>query len=192
MEYLKIWTDFREVIEPLNDAEKGRLFTAMLSYAADGEEPGLSGNERYIWAYARQSIDRARAESERLRANGLKGGRPKKQEEPEETKEKQQKPAKPARSRFVPPTVDEVRAYCRERGNSVNAERFVAFYESKGWKVGDQPMKSWKAAVITWEQRDAGNAGSSGKPAKVVSAQQYDQRNYDNHDDDVINAFMAR
>ena len=53
------------------------------------------------------------------------------------------------------PTVEEVAAYCRERGNSVDAERFVDFYASKGWKVGNQPMKDWKACVRTWEKRDA-------------------------------------
>ena len=184
MDYLKIWTDFREVIEPLNDAEKGRLFDAMLNYAADGEEPGLSGNERYIWAYARQSIDRTRAESERLKINGSKGGRPKKQEEPKETKEKQQKATT---KRFVPPTVDEVRAYCKERGNKVDAERFVAFYGSKGWKVGNQPMKDWKQAVITWEKRN----DQPKQQTKTVVAQQYCQRDYTGTEESV-DAMMAR
>ena len=57
-----------------------------------------------------------------------------------------------ARTRFVPPTLDEVVAYCQERGNSVDAERFVSFYESNGWKVGKNPMKDWRAAVRTWER----------------------------------------
>lgn len=56
------------------------------------------------------------------------------------------------RTRFVPPTLDEVIAYCQERGNSVDAERFVSFYESNGWKVGKNPMKDWRAAVRTWER----------------------------------------
>lgn len=59
-----------------------------------------------------------------------------------------------AGARFAPPTADEVRAYCSERGYSVNADRFVAFYESNGWRVGKNPMKDWKAAVRTWAQRD--------------------------------------
>lgn len=54
---------------------------------------------------------------------------------------------------FVPPTLDEVKAYCNEKGYRINPERFVAFYASKGWKVGNQPMKDWKAAVVSWEQR---------------------------------------
>ena len=54
---------------------------------------------------------------------------------------------------FVPPTVEEVSAYCSERNNSIDPEAFVAFYQSKGWKVGKNPMKDWKSAVITWEKR---------------------------------------
>lgn len=52
------------------------------------------------------------------------------------------------------PSVDEVRAYCQERHNNVDPETFVDFYSSKGWKVGNQPMKDWKACVRTWEKRD--------------------------------------
>lgn len=93
MEYLKIWTSFAEIIEPLNDSERGRLFTAMLVYAECGEQPEFKGNERYVWPIAKQAIDRARAESEKLTANGSKGGRPRKnQTKPNETNENQEKP----------------------------------------------------------------------------------------------------
>lgn len=71
--------------------------------------------------------------------------------------------------RFTAPTVEEVQAYCIERGNSVDPNQFVDFYTSKGWKVGKNPMKDWKAAVRTWEQRDNNRAAqprhiSSGNP----------------------------
>ena len=59
-----------------------------------------------------------------------------------------------ARKRFSPPSAAEVREYCRERENAVDAESFVDFYAAKGWKVGNAPMKDWKAAVRTWEKRD--------------------------------------
>ena len=93
MEYLKIWTSFAEIIEPLNDAERGRLFTAMLIYAEREELPEFKGNERYTWPMAKQAIDRARAESEKQTANGSKGGRPKKN--PEKPTKTQQNPEKP-------------------------------------------------------------------------------------------------
>ena len=56
--------------------------------------------------------------------------------------------------RFNAPSLEDVRAYCDERKNSVDPERFIDFYTSKGWKVGSQPMKDWKAAVRTWERRE--------------------------------------
>lgn len=55
---------------------------------------------------------------------------------------------------FAPPTVEEVKAYCAERNNNVNALKWHSFYASKGWMVGKNKMKDWKAAVITWEQSD--------------------------------------
>lgn len=58
----------------------------------------------------------------------------------------------PASKRFVPPTPEEVSAYCRERNNGIDGSEFCDFYTSKGWKVGKNPMKDWKAAVRTWER----------------------------------------
>lgn len=58
-------------------------------------------------------------------------------------------------TRFTPPTVEEVAAYCLERKNHVDPQRFVDFYAAKGWMVGKNRMKDWKAAVRTWEQRDS-------------------------------------
>lgn len=55
---------------------------------------------------------------------------------------------------FVPPTIEDVKTYCQERNNGVDAERFVAYYQSNGWMVGRNKMKDWKAAVRTWEQKE--------------------------------------
>lgn len=57
-------------------------------------------------------------------------------------------------ARFSPPTVDAVAEYVREKGYHVNADRFVAFYQQKGWMIGKNHMKDWKAAVRTWHYRD--------------------------------------
>lgn len=65
-----------------------------------------------------------------------------------------------SKPRFTKPTLEEIIAYCEERGNNVDPQAFYDFYESKGWKVGNQPMKDWWAAVRTWERRQA-----PGKPA---------------------------
>lgn len=68
----------------------------------------------------------------------------------EEDREKPQK-------RFVPPTLEEVQAYIVEKGYSVDAESFIAFYQSKNWYVGKNKMKDWKAALVTWEKREREN-----------------------------------
>ena len=52
--------------------------------------------------------------------------------------------------KFVPPTLEEVKAYCSEKGYSIDCERFIDFYTSKGWMVGKNKMKDWKASVRTW------------------------------------------
>lgn len=59
---------------------------------------------------------------------------------------------------FVKPTLDEVKNYCLERNNSVDPGSFIDFYESKGWLIGKNHMKDWKAAVRTWEKRNKGES----------------------------------
>ena len=71
-------------------------------------------------------------------------------------------PPKPLK-RFVKPTIPEIKAYCLERGNGINAERFYNFYEAKGWMIGKTKMKNWKAAVITWETPKETKAESTEK-----------------------------
>ena len=61
----------------------------------------------------------------------------------------------PARTPMKRPTLEEVQTYIAEKGYSVDAESFIAFYESNGWKVGKNPMKSWRAALVTWQKRNA-------------------------------------
>lgn len=65
--------------------------------------------------------------------------------------------SKKTKKRFVPPTPEEVQDYCNERGNGISGTEFCDFYTSKGWKVGREPMKDWKAAVRTWEAKRKNN-----------------------------------
>ena len=58
------------------------------------------------------------------------------------------------RAKSIRPSLQEVIDYCKERNNSVDANRWYDFYTSNGWKVGKNPMKDWKAAIRTWEQKD--------------------------------------
>lgn len=77
----------------------------------------------------------------------------------EHNEEKSSKADKPPRSRFVPPSVDEVKRYCMENGYGVDGERFVSYYESNGWMVGRNKMKSWKAAVRNWATKEQDKPG---------------------------------
>ena len=79
------------------------------------------------------------------------------------------KAATPPRPRFVPPTIDEIRAYCTERKNAVDAERFFDFYSANGWKQGrGKPIVDWKAAVRTWEHQN--NVGQTEPPPRQYDA----------------------
>ena len=64
-------------------------------------------------------------------------------------------------TRFTPPTLEEVRSYCAERNNNVDAQRFVDYYTSNGWQVGKNKMKDWRAAVRTWERNSASRQSGS-------------------------------
>ena len=66
----------------------------------------------------------------------------------EEIKERQK------RKRFVPPTLEEVSARCREMGYGIDPDRFWNFYESQGWKVGKNPMRDWHRALAGWQSRE--------------------------------------
>ncbi len=55
---------------------------------------------------------------------------------------------------FTPPTIQDVQVYCQERNNGINSQRWHDFYTGKGWMIGKNKMKDWKAAVRTWENKD--------------------------------------
>lgn len=221
MPYIKMFTDVSDTIDLLSDEEAGRLFKALMHYGNDNEDIiDLPGQEKLIFSMLKTQIDRDAAtyqdKCEKLKENGAKGGRPKKangfsekqmdteetickedkDKEKEEDKDKdKEKEVKKASSRFTPPSINDVSAYCAERNNGISADRFVDFYTSKGWRIGNQPMKDWKAAVRNWERRDSKPTVSR---QKTVRAAQYDQRSYTEDqlanvaDDPIIKALEAR
>lgn len=73
------------------------------------------------------------------------------------------------RKRFTIPTPEEVQAYCDERKNGISGQQFCDFYSSKGWKIGSQPMKDWKAAVRTWEIRRKDQSTPITQPQAQIS-----------------------
>ena len=67
----------------------------------------------------------------------------------------------PKTKKFIKPTIEEIKAYCSERKNNIDAVYFFNYYESKGWKIGKTPMKNWKSAVITWERQNFNKGGDN-------------------------------
>ena len=93
-----------------------------------------------------------------------------------ESKEERGENDFPQRStKFIIPTVEEIKIYCSERKNGIDAQHFFDFYESKGWMIGKNKMKNWKSAVGTWERRNSENA----PPKKETT---YDITEYENSD----------
>ncbi len=199
MKYLKLFTDFAAKMEYLSEAERGRLFTAMLEYAETGIAPELKGNERFIFSAVKTDIDAQRrsydakvegmaktrqigadiranlAQSNRL--SQISGEEKKRKDQDQEKKKRESTKEKSAASRFTPPTVEEVADYCRERENNVDAGMFVDFYASKGWKVGKETMVDWKACVRTWERgHDDGKRRNQSRNVDREQAQSSDEK----------------
>lgn len=190
--HLKVYFDFEVKAKEYDDAEKGRLLLAMLRYAKDGTEGNLTGNERFVFPVFKAQIDEDIKAYETKVANGSRGGRPpvnnrkpneteNNRTEPEETetakKEERRKKKEDKRDsigRFIPPTIEQVTEYCRERNNGVNPVKWFNYYTANGWKVGKNPMKDWKAAVRTWEEGESNNgkhrSSSGGSDGKIRSA----------------------
>ena len=188
IEYFCCYHSYLEAMEELNDAEKGRLFTACLKYSMTGEAQQLSGNERFVFPAFRAQIDRdnqryedkckTRSASAKKRwdANACKSMQDdandakEKEKEKEKAKEKEKEnispPKSPSRGTFTPPTMDDVRAYCKERNRGVDPDRWYNYYTANGWMVGKNKMKDWKAAVRTWEQKGVNQNGGAGNDSK--------------------------
>lgn len=188
--YIKIFVDYLDAIEPLGDAERGRLFTSLLTYARTGEAPQLGGNERFLFPMMRAQLDRdiaamagvseARSKAakasksgkceqmQQMQANAANADKSSKDKDKDKDKDDDKKWNGAREARFTPPSIEEVAAYCQERGNGVDASRFVDFYSSKGWMVGKSRMKDWKAAVRNWERSRDEKATPAKKPGYNV------------------------
>jgi hypothetical protein len=100
--------------------------------------------------------------------------------------ESESKPTKPRG--FRPHSLADVSAYCKERGNKVDAETFIDFYTAKDWKIGNNKMKDWKACVRTWEKRDNYGGKPNTRKGKTVIEQQYTQREYTDVENRIMNS----
>ncbi len=165
-------------------SQQADFYNAICEYSLNGNEPNFSGMLKMAWELVKPNLESGRKKAiNRLGKKQTETNEQQKltnknkqeqkltneQEEKEEEKEIEkeigkekeiekeiykEKNIKKEKTKFQKPTIQEVQEYCKERDNKLDAESFVAFYESKGWKVGNQPMKDWKSAVITWEKKE--------------------------------------
>ena len=202
--YAALPYDYLEEMEALNDAEFGRLTRALLAYSMTGEKIALCGNERFYAKRVMAQEDRFKAsyedvstarseagkagaaarwqngkgifangkDSTAIPANGKNGNT----ETDTDTLPSDDGKRDTRAARFTPPTVDDVAAYVTEKGYHVNAERFVSFYQQKGWMVGKNRMKDWKAAVRNWETRWKDDHGAVSKASGNVFLEMLEER----------------
>ena len=170
-----LYRSLREATKQLDLETRAKVYDAVMDYAFDGIEPQETGVVQAMFLMMKPIID---VNNQRYE-NGCKGGRPKNQNkteikpndnqtitkaEPNKDKDKDKDKDKEEKESvkekvahaptFKKPTLEDVRSYCEERGNRVDAERWMDYYTANGWKVGRNPMKDWKATVRTWEKGD--------------------------------------
>lgn len=160
-----------EYIADLPDDYKAKFAMYAINYALNDEVPPIENGtlEYSLWAKIERRINQERDKYERVKEKRAAAGKkhsgnqytkaePAEQTEPQKEQTEQNgtprnKTEQKKSAAFVPPTVAEVDAYNKERRNGLDAQQFVDFYESKGWKVGAVKMKDWRACVRTWEKR---------------------------------------
>ena len=205
MPFICLYKNYQTILAPFTDSQVGRLVRAMLAYTVSGEVPELRGSERLIWPMLQDRLDRDeenyRKRCKTNRANGAKGGRPKKPSTTPETDGFSEKPEKPKENKnknenknenknknenenenenekkkenegllagkphvcvFSPPTEEELQDYCTRQGFTLDTGQFLDYYESNGWMVGRNKMRSWQAAVRNWVRKEKHNAAKSG------------------------------
>lgn len=215
MKYLKVWTSFRDLLHTLEYDEIGRLFLMMLEYAETGSEPDeFIGNEAFLFPVAKQMIDLASEKNEKLRQNGLKGGRPKtkqNQTEATETKENQSKAEKERKGKECNEKErkesssflydDDAHRIHQEHERVLNAAEdagfkmsndvrasLIALYADSGLeKVLDGLRSCSEHGVANLAYLRAVLKGELKKTKPMVIAQDFQQRDYSDVDSQMVN-----
>ena len=186
MTYIKLFVDYLDAIEPLGDAERGRLFTSLLEYARTGEAPQLGGNERFLFPMMRAQIDRdnaAMAELSEARSKAGKIGAEAKQANAGFAKQNKQMQDLPSKTSYdkakdtdkdkdyisppppLPrrvPTFDEVAEYAKLRGGLIDPKPFYEFYSVANWRDTEgKPVYNWQQKFQLWEKRELEKKGGA-------------------------------
>ena len=179
--------------------DKLSLLEAICDYALNGQTRTMTNTAAACFALIKPILDKAEKRSKAGSISGYSIGETKSNEEQTEIKTKsneeqtikekeieieiekeidieQEKKEKRKREKFSPPTVEEVKAYCEERGNGIDPESFVSYYAQQGWKLSNgNLLRDWKAAVIQWEHRDKQKNGSYRSETSSTNEKFYDR-----------------
>ena len=170
--YFQYYETFENILEKIKDIEeREHMRKTIINYGLYGILPAsLSELEEMAWTICKDLIDQQHHRREVNAANRAgKKAEPATNEEnsaaepqPEEKPAQEIQQEKPKRKNFVKPTVEEIAAFCKEKKYTVSAQQFFNYYESNGWKIGRNAMKSWQAAVQNWNTRDKANKKATG------------------------------
>lgn len=175
--YVKAYYDWIEQTAALSDAERGRLFIAVLEYARSGLEPKLDGRESILFPVFRATLDRDNKISETNSKNGSLGGRGnkacesgRKQNKATESEQKATKDKDKDKDYISPPpplprtapTFDEVAEYAKLRGGLIDPKPFYEFYSVAGWRDTEgKPVYNWQQKFQLWEKRELEKKGGA-------------------------------
>lgn len=199
------YRSFYNAIKKLSPEDFKDCFVAIADYALDGKEVETDGIERTVFELIKPQIDANNKRYENGSKGGRPKTENKPNANQEKPNNNQNKPndnqtitnhepnvnenvnvndikkkdtnvSKEKAPRFIPPTRQEVTAYCEEKGYNIDVERFIDYYTANGWMVGRNKMKDWKAAVRNWKRGQ--RQGMTTEP-KVTKFQNFEQREYD-------------
>lgn len=201
------YRSFKESMSDLSDKDKLIMYEAISDYSLDLKEPKLTGFPKALFSLIRPILDANIQRWKNGRKGGAPIGNLNAKKQPknnQKTTEKQPNKDKDVNkdkeyniknvniedkssnngadksTRFVPPTLTEVQDYIQKNSYSVDASTFIDFYTSKGWMVGSNKMKDWKAAVRTWQrkQKSSGNSSDIGVVLKDNSIDKYKDKGW--------------
>lgn len=204
------YRSFAESVRNLPAEEYKKVMQSILDYALDDIEPQTSGIEYTVFCLVKPQIDANNKRYENGKKGGrpkasdnqdVTNNKPNHNQDAtnQEPKHSQsitkaepnvnvndnvniKKSSKELKEkhRFSPPTAEEVKAYCEEKGYKVDSDRFVDFYASKDWMVGRNKMKDWRAAVRNWARKDStGCAVHPTQQSKESKFRNFEEREYD-------------
>jgi hypothetical protein len=186
MNYIIIYLEMEHLLNFLTQEEKGDFLDLLISYGKNQELPKIENKKLLnVFNFMKGRLDtqfeKAKLKAETAKKNGASGGRPikdiKPSNNPTKPKDNPDKPKK-TQSVFIKPNIQEIKDYCLERKNNIDAEHFFNFYEARAWK----DIKNWKACVITWEKNKNKFTNNNTQKPVGMPKPRYDDPDYYKND----------